>query len=311
MTSNTDYQKKDGPDMARGKVPTMAADDSRQYMLNENFEIYEKFGVPSGATEMHFHNFNEILYIIEGQYTVLLNNTTYHLKQGDCLLIGQNQLHHYQHEPKQHDACRRILMWVSDSYLEQLSSPDTKLSHCLSYPYPAWHLPTPDRKRLEQYLTNLLYLEADSLMPRGEARLLKNAYITLFFICLNQICRHSELALTTENTCIHPMIRALTDFINEHISEPITLDMLAKQAGSSKYHFVRSFKKLTGMTVHDFVTHKRIIKACEMIWDGQPLGDIYQFCGFSDYSSFFRNFKSIYGISPSDFKAFYEKEPLS
>lgn len=87
--------------------------------------------------------------------------------------------------------------------------------------------------------------------------------------------------------------------------------MLAQQANLSKYHFVRIFKELTGMTVHDFINHKRIIKACEMIWDGEPLGDIYERRGFSDYSSFFRNFKAIYGISPNDSRHFTKKDSSS
>ena len=74
--------------MLKLQVPTMAADDPRQYMLNENLEIYEKVGVPSGALEMHFHNFYEIMYIIEGEFTILVNNTNYVLNSGDFILTN-------------------------------------------------------------------------------------------------------------------------------------------------------------------------------------------------------------------------------
>lgn len=295
--------------MAKKRVATMAADDARQYMLKENFEIYEKSGVPSGAMEMHFHNFYEIMHITQGEYAILLNNITYRLKPGDFILINRNQFHHYQYVEKQHDSCRRLLMWISKSYLEQLAGPDADLAYCFTQnKTPAWHFPAHHRDHLNKYLTKLLYLESDDKTPGGELRLLENAYLTLFFVSLNQLCRHPEFSFSTENTSNNPMIRTLTDYINEHIEQPITLDMLAKQAHLSKYHFVRIFKELTGMTVHDFINHKRIIKACELIWEGEPLGSLCQRCGFSDYSSFFRNFKAIYGISPREFKAFYEKD---
>lgn len=286
----------------------MTADDARQYMLNESFEVYEKWGIPSGAMEMHFHNFYEIMYIAEGEFAILVNNTTYRLKPGDFILINMNQLHHYQLAEEKHAACRRILMWVSKSYLDQLSRDGTDLSLCFSLSNPAWHFPAHNREHLGKYLTKLLYLEADDSTPKGEIRILEDAYMALFFVSLNQLCRHPEFSFATENTYNNPMIRTLSTFINEHINEPITLDMLAEQAHLSKYHFVRIFKELTGMTVHDFINHKRIIKACEMIWEGEPLGNLYQLCGFADYSSFFRNFKAIYGISPREFKAFYEKD---
>lgn len=295
--------------MAKKRIATMAADDARQYMLNEDFEVYEKFGIPSGAMEMHFHNFYEIMYITEGEFAILVNNTTYRLKPGDFILINLNQLHHYQYTEQKHDSCRRVLMWISKSHLDQLSGPDADLSYCFSLTKsPAWHFPAHQREKLGGYLERLLYLGADENIGEAEVRLLKNAYLTLFFVSLNQLCRHPEFTFATENTYNNPMIRTLTDFINKHIDEPITLDMLAAQAHLSKYHFVRIFKELTGMTVHDFIIHKRMIKACEMIWEGEPLGTLYQLCGFTDYSSFFRNFKAIYGISPREFKAFYEKD---
>ncbi|MDD3277284.1 MAG: AraC family transcriptional regulator [Lachnospiraceae bacterium] len=293
----------------RKSIPTMAADDARQYMLNDEFEIYEKVGIPSGAMEMHFHNFYEIMYIAEGEFEILLNNTTYQLHPGDILLIDRNHLHHYQYAEKRHENCRRLLIWVSQTYLDQISEPGLNLAECFSISTPAWHFPAYHREHLTNYLMKLIDLETDTRTNPAEIRILEKSYMALFFVALNQLCRRPEFSFPTEQIHNNPMIRTLTTFINAHIDETITLDMLADQAGLSKYHFVRVFKDLTGMTVHDFINHKRIIKACEMIWDGEPLGDLYSRCGFSDYSSFFRNFKAIYDISPSEFKAFYEKDP--
>ncbi|QOV20033.1 helix-turn-helix domain-containing protein [Blautia liquoris] len=292
--------------MNRKQLSVMDADDARQYMLKDNFEIYEKKGIPSGAMEMHFHHFYEIMFICQGDFAILVNNITYHLNPGDFILIRQNQFHHYQYVKNQHENSKRILMWVSANYLETLAQQNADLTSCFTQTQtPAWHFPAHHREHLSQYLNTLLYLESDSLTPKGEKQLLEDSYLTLFFISLNQLCRHPEFSFRIENTSSNPMIRTLTDYINEHIDEPITLDTLASQAHLSKYHFVRVFKELTGMTVHDFVNHKRILKACELIWEGEAFSNISELCGFSDYSSFFRNFKAVYGISPREFKAMY------
>ena len=84
-----------------------------------------------------------------------------------------------------------------------------------------------------------------------------------------------------------------------------SLDELAEQVHMSKYHFLRKFKELTGVTVHAFVTDKRLIKACRAISEGMNISQAYQAAGFSDYSSFLRNFKNAYGISPGKYKDFY------
>ena len=288
----------------------MSADDPRQYMLNENLEIYEKIGVPSGALEMHFHNFYEIMYIIEGEYTILVNNTNYVLNSGDFILIDINQLHHYRYTEKKHENTKRILMWISKKYLNQLSGPDYELNQCFSNDFtPAWRFPPHHREQLHEYLMHLLYLSGKSYKNNSEHKLMQNAYSTLFFVHLNKLCQRKEFSFSTENTFNNSIIRTISEYINQHIDEPITLDTLAAQVHLSKYHFARVFKETTGMTVHDFVTQKRLIFACEKIWSGEPLKSIYRACGFNDYSSFFRNFKSFYGISPSEFKSFYDKGP--
>ena len=64
-------------------IKTLEASDERQYMLHENYEVYEKHGAPIGAGTMHYHNFYEIIYVLEGEYASLLGNQTYHMKAGD------------------------------------------------------------------------------------------------------------------------------------------------------------------------------------------------------------------------------------
>lgn len=70
----------------------------------------------------------------------------------------------------------------------------------------------------------------------------------------------------------------------------------------SKYHFLRKFKEITGMTVHNFIVNKRIISACQAMAEGKNITESWQQTGFADYSSFLRNFRKIYGISPKEYR---------
>lgn len=289
--------------MEKSKIPTMAADDPRQYMLNERMEIYMKTGVPSGALEMHFHNFYEIMYITEGTFTILIDNTDYLLHAGDFVLIGINKLHHYRYLNKAHNDSKRILFWISKEYLEKLSGPNYNFEEAFkSDKSPAWTFPSQLKEELEDYLLKLLYLNADLNIDEEEKRLLQNSYTSLFFVHLNKFCKLEDESFSIENTYGHPMIRTVSEYINENIDKNIDLDKLAASVHLSKYHFARTFKKTTGMTVRNFIIQKRLILACELIWAKEPLKNIYSICGFNDYSSFYRNFKAFYGISPSQFK---------
>ncbi len=285
----------------------MAADDPRQYMLNENFEVYEKVGIPSGAMEIHFHNFYEIMYIMEGEFSILLDNTTYKLKQGDVLLIDINHLHRYQYAEKNHDHNKRTILWISKTFLNEISQGISDLSACFSLPdTSAFHFPAHYRSQFETYLTELLFLYADTTADRPENLLLSQAYLTLFFVYLNKLCLRREFYFNQKDTYHDPIIHAISQFVEEHILESISLDLLAEHVHLSKYHLVRIFKAATGMTIHTFITQKRLITACEMIWNGIPLTELYTQCGFQNYSSFFRSFKAVYGLSPQEYKSFFE-----
>ena len=57
--------------MISGKIKTLEANDERQYMIHENYEVYVKQGAPLGAASFHYHNFYEIIYVI---YLIILKN---------------------------------------------------------------------------------------------------------------------------------------------------------------------------------------------------------------------------------------------
>ena len=79
-----------GEKMAAIRTSFMSGEDERQYMIREDYEIYEKYGAPTGATALHYHDFYEIIYILDGEFSSLVDNVTYFLKKGDFLLIGRN-----------------------------------------------------------------------------------------------------------------------------------------------------------------------------------------------------------------------------
>ena len=94
----------------------------------------------------------------------------------------------------------------------------------------------------------------------------------------------------------------LLDFIEEHIEEDLSLDRLAAQFYVSKYHIAHIFKDNTSLSIHQYITKKRLALCKEAIQGQMSITAAYQLYGFGDYSSFYRAFKKEYGISPKDFR---------
>ena len=154
--------------MKNARLKSLEASDERQYMLHENYEVYEKHGAPTGAVTMHYHNFYEIIYVLEGEYASLLGNQTYHLKSGDFLLIDCNLMHKYQYIEKKHDSSKRIILWITQSMLEKLSDGAMDLTACFRENEScAYHFPIYYEEMLRGYLLKMAVSEVLDMEAAG------------------------------------------------------------------------------------------------------------------------------------------------
>lgn len=79
------------------------------------------------------------------------------------------------------------------------------------------------------------------------------------------------------------------------------LSQLADEAHFSKYHFIRQFKKISGLTPRKFQIQSRIRKAQQFLREGKSAAETAAELGFYDQSHFDKYFKSIVGITPSEY----------
>ncbi|MGB9791779.1 MAG: AraC family transcriptional regulator [Thermacetogeniaceae bacterium] len=93
-------------------------------------------------------------------------------------------------------------------------------------------------------------------------------------------------------------------FIEEHLSEELTLETISRNFFLSPYYFCRLFKRLTGMTVMEFATSLRINKAKEILEKtNQPISEVARAVGYSDPNYFSRVFKKLTGMTPSKYRS--------
>lgn len=288
------------------KLRRVEATDERQYMIHEGYEVYEKYGQPIGTATMHYHNFYEIVYVLEGEYSSLLRNRTYNMKKGDFLLVDRNEMHMYHYEEKKHDNSRRIILWITDEMLQKLSEGNMDLAACFrkhnSY---AYHFPIYYEEMLRGYLLKLAMSDSGNASMPGAKEVMDRGYLSLLFAHLNLLCEKKEYLLSEKELIQHPLVEQVSDYIEAHIGETIHVDELAEQVHMSKYYFLRKFKNLTGVTVHTYLTNKRMIYACGLLKQDVGVTEVARLCGFADYTVFLRNFKAMYGVAPGKYKDFY------
>jgi AraC family transcriptional regulator len=98
-------------------------------------------------------------------------------------------------------------------------------------------------------------------------------------------------------------LRKVFEYIEEHLSEDISLCALAAIAGFSVHHFGEIFKAETGLAPHHFLIERRIHRAKELLLGGNtPIAQIAVEVGFSGQSHFTEHFRRLTGSTPLRFR---------
>ena len=98
-------------------------------------------------------------------------------------------------------------------------------------------------------------------------------------------------------------LRRVLDYIDSHLGENLSIEVLANEACLSPFHFARAFKAATGAAPHRYVTDRRIGYAKTLIGEGRlPLAEIAEICGFSSQTHLTRWFKRLAGTTPAAYR---------
>ena len=104
-------------------------------------------------------------------------------------------------------------------------------------------------------------------------------------------------------------VKRAVQYIETHLSQPISVDTLCQLNGISRNHFVHLFSKETGKTVKQYIAQARCERAAELLENSQLLvHDISNYVGYEDNNYFAKVFKSVMGVSPQEYrkeKTFY------
>lgn len=99
------------------------------------------------------------------------------------------------------------------------------------------------------------------------------------------------------------MINESIDYIEENLSNHLSLELLAGNFYMSKYHFHRLFLASTGDSIMSYIRRRRVVRAThEFMHSDKNITYIALHCGFNSIDVFSRAFKRIYGVSPNEYR---------
>jgi AraC-like DNA-binding protein len=147
-----------------------------------------------------------------------------------------------------------------------------------------------------------LLVQAHRALEARDARLTREGLFLAGIARLLQ--RHGEPRPASPNAGSEqgPVRRAL-DYMRANLAFDLSINELAACAGLSQFHFIRCFRKLTGLPPHACLTQLRLDQARRLLAVGKSPADVALAVGFYDQSHLIKHFKRIYGITPGQYAA--------
>ena len=236
------------------------------------------------AYSMHSHNMYELLYFVDGDATHVIEDRKYKLKRGDLILIRPSKYHFIQIDSE-----------CSYERYDILFSDQTKNLVCLDM-----LKDIPEIINLVEYsMATEIIKKTDFYFKHFSGADFENVLTSL----LNELFYLLTVTPATEKTDA-PKVTSATiskalSYINTNLSTITDVDEVAKSCFVSESYLFRLFKKELKQTPAKYLNSKRLLLAERLINEGQKPTAVYEACGFSDYTTFYRNYRAFFGKPPS------------
>ena len=278
-------------------------------MSSPDCELYYYEDATLSQVEFHTHNYCELCFFLEGDIEMQIKEETYSILAGDILLIPPF-LSHRSVTKNQEKPYRRFVLWLNLDYCKHLlqSSPD--------YAYLMQYIDKEKCHLIHTDQVNFHTIHSKLLRLLEEMHAKKFGRDTQISICINDLILCLNRLVYEQNTpkrknSEYVLYQQLAEYIEDHIEEDLSLETLAKKFFVSKYHIAHVFKDNLGISIHQFITKKRLSLCKEAISCQMSITEAYRTFGFGDYSSFYRAFKKEYGLSPKEYRELYMHFPTT
>lgn len=265
----------------------------------------------------HFHETIEIHFIIDGQRLMFVDQKTFHLTAGTCVLVNHDLIHKTSVVPGAPPDHRNFILQldraVFDDLLRRLGYPDfdtfgEKYGGITRFSPSEWTLvlavidefkeacrEVGNNPQAVADLQTYLYLQALELAgiyARSRKRELTAAW---------KLDSDSEGLVFSSG--IHKKVHDIAVYLQNNLTEEYTLDGLAERFFLSKSYMTRVFRTVTGFSVVEYVTFIRVRKAQSLLREtGLSVTEIAEQCGFSNITYFEKVFRTATGVSPGKYR---------
>ena len=256
---------------------------SRKNFKNEKIDCSFREGVKEGEYifENHCHPQYELIAVFAGSVTVVIEGGKRELKRGEIALIPPFYYHSIYTDGR--GDYTRLTALFSGSFVPNEISEDFKRRMAVQF--------VSSGVALVPVIDGLRYVFSESDIEKYGA-LIESYLIEAIYI-------HTYKVTAREEAKANPRVKKITEYIDAHIGEKISLEDIAASLFISKSTLCHVFSSEMKISVKQYVLQKKLSAAAKLIAGGMSASLAAESVGYENYANFYKVYKKIFGESPS------------
>jgi AraC-like DNA-binding protein len=273
--------------------------------------IVQEDNMPHFYPYLHRHKEAQLIWIKEGEGTLVVDNNMHAFRKNDIYLLGANQPHLFKSNPEYFDEGSDLKIQALMIFFDPngrlapiLALPEMQLLQSfLQQKQSGYKIPTTHIESIIQRMLSVQYAKNQEVIVK-----FLDLLQTLYQIGnQGETLSTAKMASFSESEGIR--IGNIFNYLMQHYERQISLDEVAAEAHMTPQAFCRYFKKHTRQTFVSFLNELRINEACKKLTSGkfENIATVVYTCGFNSVTNFNRVFKSVKGEAPKTYLNQYFK----
>lgn len=228
------------------------------------------------SVKRDYHDSFLLLYTVSGEGIVREDETEITLPEGNMVVIDCHKAHEYK------SVCDVWnFMWM------HFSGVNTEKLLKLIYHENIFPVSMANTLETEKTIRDIMTLACDASV-KNSSDISMNIH-KLYTMLLNDSI---EMGKTNQRIKSDIYVEQVIDYVKENYQKPIGIDDMLSKVPVSKYHFIRIFKRIMGVTPYNYLLLYRINRAKELLRNSnKSISQISEMCGYLDVSNFIEQFK--------------------
>ena len=250
----------------------------------ENMLFYYAADTSRKDIIMHSHDICEILFLKKGDLTYNVEGRSYHLTKNCMILTRPFERHNLIfNSPTEYE--RYVFLFdekrLTSGIYEKVPSNIDVIN------FDGNSLVCGLFQKINYYLDNLEKEELENILTHIIQEILYNIRLT-------------ASTDSPKNAKGNPLIQNAIRYIDTNILTALSIDAVCEELHITKGYLHQLFVKHLQITPGQYIITKKLAIAQKELRMGAKATDVYLFCGFTDYSTFYRHYKKLFGHAPSE-----------